>query len=271
MGVVGEATDASDGTTLPGGSSAPLRGFGRKSLVLVAIVVVVGGAFGYAFREHVSFRREDADPLLWGCWLGMLGLAAWRASRTDLPLAFVALVGGALIESWGTRSGLWAYFTGEMPPLFILPAWPMAALATDRVARLLAPRATFEVFAIARWYAVGCVGFAVVLFGFARPGLAHPLTWLSFGAVLLTMLSGRDRAADVRLFAAGCLVGFPLELWGTTHGCWTYWDGGTPPLASVLSHGFATVAFHRGAHVLRSVAKRRETIALAAASEEISP
>lgn len=267
----GEAADAEEGRAPSGSRGEPSRGFGRRSLVLVSIVIAVGGGFGYAFREHVSFRREDADPLLWACWLGMLGLAAWRASRRDLPLALVALVGGALIESWGTRSGLWAYFTGEKPPLFILPAWPMAALATDRVARVLAPRTPFASFAIDRWYGVGCVGFGVVLLGFARPGLGHPLTWIALGAVLLTMLTGKDRAADVRLFAAGCLVGFPLELWGTTHGCWAYWDGGTPPIASVLSHGYATVAFHRGVSLLHTVASRRESLGLTAASEEISP
>lgn len=278
MEEAGEAGEAGESRALPrerdGGSrlaNETARGFGRTSLVLVAIVILVGGTFGYAFREHVSFRREDADPLLWACWLGMLGLSAWRASRRDLPLAFVALVGGALIESWGTRAGLWAYFTGEKPPLFILPAWPMAALATDRVARVLAPHASFASFAIRRWYVAGCIGFALVLLGFAGPGLSHPLTWIALGAVAITMLRGHDRAADVRLFAAGCLVGFPLELWGTTHGCWTYWDGGTPPVASVLSHGFATVAFHRGVHFLHAVASRRDALGLASPSEEISP
>lgn len=267
----GQALPREGGRSARGFGRALVPGFGRRSLVLVGVVLLVGATFGYAFREHVSFRREDADPLLWACWLTMLGLAAWQASRRDLPLAFVALCGGALIETWGTRSGLWAYFTGETPPLFILPAWPMAALATDRIARVLSPRTPFVSFAIDRWYAAGCAGFGVVLLGFARPGLGHPLTWLSLGAVLVTMLSGGDRRADVRLFAAGCAVGFPLELWGTTHGCWTYWSGGTPPIASVLSHGFATVAFHRGVALLRRLAARRARAGLASPPQESSP
>src|SRR4029077_5471921 len=65
-------------------------------------------------------------------------LAAWRfVPGRDVRLAVAAFVGGALIETWGTRSGLWTYFTHEKPPLLILPAWPLAALATERVARVV--------------------------------------------------------------------------------------------------------------------------------------
>jgi hypothetical protein len=230
--------------------------FDRRSLVLVAIVVVIGGSFGFAFRAYVSVRWEDADPLLWACWLGMLGLAARGASRRDLPLSLVGLIGGGLIEAWGTRTGLWTYFTNETPPLFILPAWPMAALATARVAALLRSPAPLATRATKPTYFVVCGLFFVALLGFVAPSLAERniLTLAALAAVVFTMVTGRDRAEDLRLFAAGCLVGFPLEYWGTTRACWVYWLGETPPLASVLSHGFATVAFARGVWLLASIA-----------------
>jgi hypothetical protein len=151
----------------------------------------------------------------------------------------------------------------------------MAALASERVARLLSPHTPFVGLPMGRIYAFGCVAFGVSLLGFVWPGMAHPLTWLALACVLFTMLAGHDRARDVRLFAAGCLVGYPLELWGTTHGCWVYWNAGTPPLASVLSHGFATVAFARGvALVSRSSFLRAEALPVAdeaaGASRELS-
>jgi hypothetical protein len=247
----GEVGDG-DATSAAVVSQPASSGFDRLSVILVAVVVVIGGTFGYAFRAYVSVRWEDADPLLWACWLGMLGLAARGASRRDLPLALVGLVGGGLIEAWGTRTGLWTYFTRETPPLFILPAWPMAALATARVAGLLRPRAPLAFRVTRPIYLLVCLLFFVTLLGFVAPSLERrdPLTLAALAAVVFTMATGRDRADDLRLFAAGCLVGFPLEYWGTTRACWVYWLGDTPPLASVLSHGFATVAFARGVWLL---------------------
>lgn len=237
--------------------SADGRGGHRGSLVLVGLVAVVGTAVAWRFREHVTTRWEDADPLLWGCWIAMLLLVAPGASRRDVPLAFVGLAGGVLIESWGTRAGLWTYFTGEQPPAFILPAWPMAALASHRIAALFEARRSFATLVSAVPYWIGSLGFLGLLLGWTLPGISHPLTWLAWLGIVLTIVLGDDRRADLRLFLAGTLVGFPLELWGTRHGCWAYWDGGAPPVASVLSHGFATVAFSRGVALLSSRSSAR--------------
>ena len=107
-------------------------GYDKKSLAVIATIVAIATASGVVWRDYVSLTWADFDPLLVFCWLLMVALAAWRFSlRRDLPLAGVAFIGGAMIETWGTRSGLWTYFTHECPPLFILPAWPVAALATE--------------------------------------------------------------------------------------------------------------------------------------------
>ena len=237
-----------------------LRGaYDKKSLVVLATVGAVALASGIVWREYVSLTWEDFDPLLVFCWLLMVGLAAFRFTpRRDLPLAAVAFVGGALIETWGTRSGLWTYFTHEKPPLFILPAWPVAALATERIGRAVArPLARLGDRSVRALHAAALIAFCILLWTWTAPGRAHPTTAVAYGLVAITCASGKTPREDLVRFVAGSLLGWLLEYWGTTRFCWTYWDGRTPPLASVLSHGFATVAFARGVWIAGSFSPRR--------------
>ncbi len=237
------------------------RGYDKKSAVLAGVVIAIGMASGAVWRDYISLTWADFDPLLVFCWLFMLALAAWRFSvRRDLPLAAVALAGGALIETWGTRTSLWTYFTHETPPLFILPAWPMAALATERITRML-ERATFWLpkspIAERALYVAAMVAFCMLLFSWSAPGRAHPFTLVAYALVAITCATGRTYREDLLRFAAGSLLGALLEYWGTTRFCWTYWDQKTPPLAAVLSHGFATIAFARGVAIARSQSKSK--------------
>lgn len=227
-------------------------GYDKKSFIILGALGAVGCFSAIVWREYVSFA--DADALLVVCWVLMAALMARGVDTSrDGRLALVAFFGGAFIESWGTRAGLWTYFTREEPPLFILPAWPAAALATERIAR-----SAEVVFARVQvpWralYAIAMVVFVVVLVRNGAPGYEHPLTLAAGALVLLTIFTGDDRRADLARFVAGSLLGYLLERWGTTSACWTYWTGGTPPLWSVLSHGFATIAFARGAALSRSL------------------
>lgn len=232
-------------------------GYDIKSLAVLGVVTAIGTASGLIWREYVSLTWADFDPLLVFCWLLMVALAAWRFSlKRDLPLAGVAFIGGALIESWGTRSGLWTYFTHEKPPLFILPAWPIAALATERLTRLFdlaASRVTLHARALKTIHMLVFGAFCTLLLVWTTPGRAHPTTAVAYVLVAITCVTGKTKREDLLRFAAGSLLGWLLEYWGTTRLCWTYWDGRTPPLASVLSHGFATVAFARGVSILYSL------------------
>ncbi|RYE94344.1 MAG: hypothetical protein EOO75_02230 [Myxococcales bacterium] len=247
--------DASPPAALP----SPLAGFDRRSARLLGLFAVVGGAAAVIWREHVSLSLDDLDPLLGACWVGMAALATHRVQvKRDVRLAAVALAGGALIEAWGTRAGLWTYFTGEQPPLFILPAWPAAALATERVAAWLERRAPSpRPLATNALWLLAMGGFLALLVPWMAPGWRHPLNAVALGCVALTVASVRDRRSELVRFAAGCLVGYPLEYWGTSRGCWTYWSGEVPPLVAVLSHGFATVAFARGAGLVAGLGERR--------------
>ncbi len=233
-------------------------GYDKKSLAVVATIVAIGTASGFVWRDYVSLTWADFDPLLVFCWLLMVALAAWRFSiRRDLPLAAVAFVGGAMIETWGTRSGLWTYFTNEKPPLFILPAWPIAALATERITRMIEriPVKLGRRAPIRALHAVALIAFCMFLWTWTAPGRSHPTTTIAYVLVVITCvasLTGRTPRQDLLRFVAGSILGALLEYWGTTRFCWTYWDHETPPLPAVLSHGFATVAFARGVFFLET-------------------
>ena len=78
------------------------------------------------------------DWLLIGLFLFMsLTIIARADLRRDGLILFVATIGGLVIEAWGTQTNLWFYYTSERPPLWIVPAWPIATLSIDRITRLL--------------------------------------------------------------------------------------------------------------------------------------
>jgi len=56
-----------------------------------------------------------------------------------------------------------------------------------------------------------------------------PLPWLILAGVVGLLLYRSDYRTDLPLFAAGLLLGYWGEWWGTTRGVWTYWNGATPP------------------------------------------
>jgi CHASE2 domain-containing sensor protein len=92
-------------------------------------------AIGVRWNDLLKLNIGVVNWLLLAIWILMNALLCWdvRPSQ-DLALAVVALAGGWVFESWGTHTQLWSYFTGDKPPLWILPAWPVAALATARIA-----------------------------------------------------------------------------------------------------------------------------------------
>ncbi len=78
------------------------------------------------------------DWLLIGIFLFMsLTIVARADLRTDGLIVLVGTVGGLVIEAWGTQTNIWHYYTAERPPLWIIPAWPIASLSIDRITRTL--------------------------------------------------------------------------------------------------------------------------------------
>jgi hypothetical protein len=177
--------------------------------------------------------------------------------KRDLPILMVGMVGGLAIEGWGTQTELWTYYTFERPPLWIIPAWPIASLSIDRLYRLMRmashhlPEKLFQ----RRYWLIFPLFVGLMLF-FVWPTRFKSLTILAALMVLLLIVSRKDYRGAVLTFAAGAGLGYFLELWGTTRLCWTYYTLQTPPLFAVLAHGMAAVAFWWGYQLLNTLANR---------------
>jgi hypothetical protein len=202
------------------------------------------------------------DWLLVGIFLAMsLLIMAHADLRVDARIVLVGAVGGLVIESWGTQTNLWTYYTYERPPLWIIPAWPIASLAIDRIERALRcgvsrVPALLQQRLFRRLYWLVFGAFYGLMLYFVAPTLDKSFTWAALGLCAVLTLTPTDHRMAVLTFAAGSGLGYFLELWGTTRQCWTYYTLQTPPLFAVLAHGMAAVAFWRAGLVVEALMQR---------------
>jgi hypothetical protein len=259
----------------PVGLGAPARrlasflGWNRASYALFSLFLAVIFLIIYIWYPLVRDYFATADPAvpLWKQldWL-LLGIFAFMSLlimakadlRLDARVAFVGLLGGLAIESWGTQTSLWTYYTNERPPLWIIPAWPIASLAIDRLVRLLdrLPAATggrtFQPLAWNRIYWMLFPAFYALMLFFTWPTLDKPLTLAALLVSAFLILTPTGARLAVLTFLAGSGLGYFLERWGTTRECWTYYTLQTPPVFAVFAHGFAAVAFWRARLILEA-------------------
>ncbi|MEZ4227555.1 MAG: hypothetical protein R3B89_00235 [Polyangiaceae bacterium] len=242
-----------------------LRGYSWKSLVALALIVLVGSSVGYSWSDLVDANGVDA--LLLGTWIWMTLMLCWRVTpRWDLLLLVSGLAGGGIIEWWGTTTQLWTYFTRERPPLWILPAWPIAAISIDRMAlfysaawrRVERRRGATQQRAFRAIYWVCLPTFVVGMSWFLWPAIDKPASWAVVCIMLAVTLTPKDPRGDVMLFLAGTSLGVFLEYWGTSRQCWTYYTHQVPPPIAVVAHGFAALAFNR---VAQAIAERLAIVA----------
>src|ERR1051325_2642691 len=186
--------------------------------------------------------------------------------KTDVLITFVGICGGLIIESWGTQTNLWHYYTAERPPLWIIPAWPIAALSIDRITRFLnygvqrlqslrQSREILDSF-IKIFYWLTFASFLSLMLIFVAPTFDKSYTWISLVICICLILAPTDHRYALLTFIAGSGLGYYLELWGTTRECWTYYTYQTPPLFAVLAHGMAAVAFWRAGLMLKIIWRR---------------
>ncbi len=198
------------------------------------------------------------DWLLIGIFAAMtLLIMAGANIKADALIVAVGFAGGLVIESWGTQTHIWTYFTLERPPLWIIPAWPIASLSIDRLYRLLnraTPAGHASRFTVAYW--IIFPAFYALMLAFVWPTRAQSLTLSALFLCAFLILTPTDHRAAVLIFAAGSGLGYFLERWGTTRECWTYYTHQTPPLFAVLAHGMAAVAFWRTGEVAKSLFAR---------------
>jgi len=248
-------------------SSILLGGF----FVTIFLILYIWWPLAQEYLAYVDWSGawwRYIDWLLLGIFGFMSITIISRANlRTDLLIIFVGICGGLAIESWGTQTNIWHYYTTERPPLWIIPAWPIASLSIDRITRLLDWlinglttkhtefteffRRSFPVFSVdsavifKALYWITFTAFLVLMLAFVAPTFNKSFTWLAVGLCVLLILTPTDYRLAFLIFIAGTGLGYYLELWGTTRQCWTYYTNQTPPLFAVFAHGMAAVAFWR--------------------------
>ncbi len=267
---------------------AEMMGWTRDSYVLFSGFVLLCGVIVYAWwplaEELLAYIDwggpwwRDFDWLLVGIWLVMsLLIMAGADLRTDAWIVFVGFVGGLVIESWGTQTEIWWYYTAERPPLWIIPAWPIASLSIDRLARVLQSLLNlttkdtkkhkengFANLRVPSWflwldkisYWLIFLTFFALMLNYVWPTMDKSLTIMATILVVFLTLTPTDHRLAVLTFIAGSGLGYFLEYWGTTRECWTYYTLAKPPLFAILAHGMAAVAFWRTALVLQIFSRR---------------
>ena len=247
-------------------SLAYVLGWTRASYVLmsgfvavVALIIVVWWpladeylrSFNPAFPWWLQF-----DWLLLGDFVVMsLLIMARPGLKHDALIVAVGLAGCLVIESWGTNTNIWWYYTAERPPLWIIPAWPIASLSIDRLVRFLrgvTARLPDRPLRVLYWLALP--GFLLLMLAYVWPTLDSPFTLSALALCLFLVFRPVDERVSIITFAAGAGLGYFLELWGTTRLCWTYYSLETPPVFAVFAHGMAALAFWRSALLVKQVA-----------------
>jgi hypothetical protein len=250
-------------------SSILLGGF----LLTIFLIVYIWWPLAEEYLKYVDWNGawwRYMDWLLLGIFAFMSVTIMARANlKTDLLIIFVGICGGLAIESWGTQTNLWHYYTAERPPLWIIPAWPIASLSIDRITRFLLFLTTkvtkdtkgsdgktfvnFVPFGIKILYWITFASFLGSMLVFVAPTFDKSFTWLSLILCILLILTPTDHRFALLTFIAGSGLGYYLELWGTTRECWTYYTFQTPPLFAVLAHGMAAVAFWRAGLMIKNM------------------
>ena len=243
-------------------SSILLGGF----LVTIFLIVYIWWPLAEEYLKYVDWNGEwwrYMDWLLLGIFAFMSVTIIARANlKTDLLIIFVGVCGGLAIESWGTQTNLWHYYTAERPPLWIIPAWPIASLSIDRITRALnwivdrmkiksTSLQSLRVASILYW--ITFASFVTLMLVFVSPTFDKSFTWFALILCILLIFTPTDHRFALLTFIAGSGLGYYLELWGTTRECWTYYTYQTPPLFAVLAHGMAAVAFWRAGLMAKMV------------------
>jgi len=249
-------------------------GWTRSSYTLLSIFLATIFLLAYVwwplaeeYLEQIDVSQSlwrQIDWLLIGIFLAMSALIMAGADiRQDAWILVVGLAGGLVIESWGTQTELWTYYTLERPPLWMIPAWPIASLSIDRLVRIsdrFVRNGDGSRWTVVSYWLVFPAFMGLMLF-FVWPTIDKPLTIAALVLCAALILTPTNHRLAIVTFAAGAGLGFLLEYWGTTRLCWTYYTGQTPPVFAVFAHGMAAVAFWRTGLLLRQLAARRSITA----------
>ncbi len=211
-----------------------LYGFGVAALFLAVALWrwdLVAEAWSVSARQLAaggpSRWRILAEMLLFGglLWMGLRVIPIDPRPRHDACVVLFSLVVGTVVETWGTRQGFWHYYTAEKPPFWILPIWPLGALAVDRLAaaaevrwgRRLNPQFYKQAYGLL----VGLSFLAAV--GFLRSRLMVAGTFVFLAWLMACWIVKPRWRSDFWILAVGMTFILLGDFWGTTNGCWTYY------------------------------------------------
>ncbi len=250
-------------------------GWNKSSYTLLSLFMLTIFLLGYVWwplaEEYLAYIPWEGewwrymDWLLINIFLFMSFMIMARADiRQDAKIVFVGLVGGLVIESWGTQTEIWTYYTNERPPLWIIPAWPIASLSIDRIVRIqrwmTEDRGRLTAAVGGRWssfwprlYWLTFLAYFALFIPYVAPTFDKSFTIIATALVAFFILTPTDYRIAALTFIAGSALGYYLELWGTTREAWTYYTLAKPPLFAVLSHGMAAVAFWRAVRWLEAI------------------
>src|SRR5689334_14443689 len=180
-------------------SSILLGGF----LLTVFLIIYVWWPLAVEYFKYVDWNGpwwRYMDWLLLEIFAFMSMTIIVRANlKTDLLIIFVGVCGGLAIESWGTQTNLWHYYTAERPPLWIIPAWPIANLSIDRITRALNwmlahmnLKPTFLQSLFSRLYWITFASFLSLMLIFVAPTFDKSYTWLALALCILIILTPTD-------------------------------------------------------------------------------
>lgn len=230
------------------------------SLFLLTVIMII--YFWWPLAEMVISYIDWSgewwryfDWLLVGIFLFMtLVIMSGADLKRDAWIILVGAAGGLVIEAWGTQTSLWTYFTDQRPPLWIIPAWPIASLTIDRVVtwlnRIFPEDRDGWIFVYKTMYWIIFLSFAILMIFFIWSYIGQSMTIMACLLVVLVIITPLNYRTAIMIFMAGSVLGYFLEYWGTTRECWTYYTLQTPPLFAVLAHGMAGLVFWRTWHVL---------------------
>jgi hypothetical protein len=199
-------------------------GWNKTSYLLMSsfalLIFLIGYIWWPLLDAYLSTYNPDYpfllqfDWLLLAIFLAMSLLIMYRADlKKDIPIVIVGFAGGLVIESWGTQSNLWFYYTFERPPLWIIPAWPIASLAIDRIFVFLKQiTSNLAEGWVKPIYWITFISFSTLMLFFIWPTLQQSLTIMAVFLCAFLILTPVNYRAMLLTFAAGSLLGYFLEL-----------------------------------------------------------
>lgn len=230
--------------------------FNRTSWILLAMFIVTLTTIILIrldlFMDY--YKVAGLDWLLIAIFAVMGAILIAGANlKKDIYIIIAASIGGLVIESWGTQTEMWQYYTElppyndpSRPPWWIIPAWPISCLTINRLyifLDILIKKVDSRIFNWLYWPIFSA--FYSYFFFFYRHTVNLPFTWLIMGLSIYMFFKPGDTRKSVMIFIAGSMLGYFLEYWGTSRSCWVYYNREVPPLEAVMAHGAASVAFAR--------------------------